>query len=154
MQHAFDGVAEPARLGLDGDAVALHPRRIADHAVGEIAGRRVDDRHRRAQLVGDGGDEFHLPAGQGLGAARRHGDERDDHAEQRQNTAAQAQVAPPRRRHGRFERAGGVFHAQRPVSVRMRDRARAHRAVAVAAAHLDHADHAAARLVRLDVRAR
>ena len=66
LQHPLHRLAQPPRFGLDGGAVALDPRRIADHAVGEVAGGRVDHGHRRAQLVRHRGHELHLLPGERL----------------------------------------------------------------------------------------
>ena len=113
-QHALDGIAKPARFGLDAGPVLLDARRIGDEAVGEVLRRRPDDRDRRAQLVRDGRDELHLLPHETRGAIRGAREHCDAREHEQQDAEAEDQVAHPRGFDGRLERPGAVPRDQRP----------------------------------------
>ena len=120
LQHALDGFGQPPRFGLNGRAVLLDARRLVDDAVGEVAGRGADDRDRRAQLVRDGRDELELLPRQPIGAARRHDDQADRRAEQRQNARAQTKLRVRAAADGGLERTGAMLGDEPPVTFRRR----------------------------------
>jgi hypothetical protein len=98
--------------------------RIADHAVGEIARSGANHGHRRAQLMRDRRDEFHLLPRKLLRPARRHRDQSDDHGQQHQDARADHQIAGAHRGHGRLERSRSMLRHQHPSGVEAAEIAR------------------------------
>ena len=114
LHHALDHVAEPAPFGFDQRAVALHLRAVGDDAVGEVLAGRADDRERRPQLVRHRGDELHLLPRQPPLPLRRRQREHEARRQQSEHAEADREVAPPRARDDRLERAAAVARAQLP----------------------------------------
>ena len=106
--------AEAVRLPFDQTAVAADLLRLAHHAVGQVVGCRRDRRERRAQLVGDAGDQLHLAARQALSAARREQEQRRGSTQQRDHREADAEVAAAQARHRGVERSFTSGQDQRP----------------------------------------
>jgi hypothetical protein len=106
LQHALDGFTQAARLALDGLAVLAHALRIADDAVGEVAGGRANHRHRRAQLVRHRRDE--LPSAASASSCERRADtaiQPDHHRQQQQDARADDEIAGPDPGDGGLERS-------------------------------------------------
>ena len=102
-QHALDHFREAARLRLNARAVLLDARRVGDERLGEILGRRPDDRHGCTKLVRNGGDELDLLSRQTFRAIG--GDREDRHAAEHQEEHAEAEreIARPRGTDGGLE---------------------------------------------------
>ena len=141
LQHPFDGLTQAARLGTDGGAVLLDPRRVLDDTVRQIVRRRSNHRNGGAQFVRYARDELELLPREPLCAPRRNHNQTDADAHQDENPEAQRQVAPSRLTDRGFERSRAMSNEQAPSRSIARPRRPIARGCGPASEHTD--EHAA-----------